>query len=527
MMIKRLVIRDCIGIEELTLSPKKVNIISGGNERGKTSILETIEKGLFNVKRRAKFVRMNADKAYIEIETDDGVSIVRNVKEDDAGLDSGSVKVTKDGVPVRSPETFLKQLFGVTMKGGDSVFNFSPVDFMLKKDTEQTDILLRLLPITVTAKEALAWFGEAPRVNYEKHGLQVLKDLEQWFYDARKEANARVKATGNECIAVAKRLPDNYTLADWTNVNLGQLFSDLRDAEEINRKIVECREALEAYPATIQAVENEWKLEEKTAREQAEKEFVTYHNEIERQKKNLKLTMDHIDSQIAELQKQIHELEKKKVGIQADINNLGGKATDDQKAAINKTLKVQMDNIAKNRKEALARKETEKAKWEAFLEASQPIDIVPLNNKCVEAEEMKAFIPLASEVEALNNRLKAEEATADLYDKRVEAARMKPIELLEQVELPVKGLGINGVGIVTINGLPLSNLSTSKQVTTCLDIAKAISKNNPLKLICVDKLEHLDEKVRKEFLKQISDAQDWQFFVTCVTDGDLKIEAKG
>ena len=51
-MIKRLVIRDCLGIEELTVNPGQTTIISGGNEQGKTSILETIEKALYNTKRR-------------------------------------------------------------------------------------------------------------------------------------------------------------------------------------------------------------------------------------------------------------------------------------------------------------------------------------------------------------------------------------------------------------------------------------------------------------------------------------------
>ena len=97
---------------------------------------------------------------------------------------------------------------------------------------------------------------------------------------------------------------------------------------------------------------------------------------------------------------------------------------------------------------------------------------------------------------------------------------------MSQVELPIKDLGVDGKGMVTIKGLPLSNLSTAQQVRTCLEIAKALAKDSPLKLICVDKLEHLDETVRKEFLAQIEAAQDWQFFVTVVTDGELKVETK-
>ena len=97
---------------------------------------------------------------------------------------------------------------------------------------------------------------------------------------------------------------------------------------------------------------------------------------------------------------------------------------------------------------------------------------------------MKAFIPLAKEVEFIHSRLKTQEAEAAHYDWGVEAARKKPHELLSQVELPIKDLGVDGKGMVTIKGLPLSNLSTAQQVRTCLEIAKALAKDSPLKLIC-------------------------------------------
>ena len=139
---------------------------------------------------------------------------------------------------------------------------------------------------------------------------------------------------------------------------------------------------------------------------------------------------------------------------------------------------------------------------------------------------MKSFIPLAAEVEGLNDRLRQQQDIAQELDDCVETARFKPVELLSKVELPVKGLGIDARGIVTINNLPLSNLSTAQQVKTCLDIARVMAKTSPLKLICVDKAEHLDEDVQREFRKQIEADQEFQYFVTIVTKGDLKVEAK-
>ncbi|RJO64191.1 MAG: hypothetical protein C4540_04745 [Candidatus Omnitrophota bacterium] len=527
-MIKRLVIKDCLGIEELAINPGKVNVISGGNERGKTSILETIEKALYNTKRRARFVRTGADKAYIELETDDGISIRRTVKEDEAGLDEGSVKVTKAGVPVKSPETFLKELFGYQVNKGThrDVFVFNPVDFMQKKDTEQTSILFSLMPIMVTAKQALEWFGEAPKVNYENHGLQVLKALEEWFYDARREANARVKATEDESAAVAKRLPDNYEVEAWEQINLGALFAELNDAQETNRDIVECHNVIEAFPLDVEAIRNKYALQEKEAQENEKTEYEQAKEAIEGDKKDLIVQIDMVDEEIKLLQDRIQKLINEKESLRVKVKALDEISLAERKAALVKVTKERLKTIAERKKEELTRLEVKKKQAEFFLDVHQLIDTAPIKNRCIEAERMKSFIPLAREVGALQDRLKEEEATAEHYDKCVETARLKPHELLATVELPIKDLGVDGRGIVTIKDLPLSNLSTAQQVRICLDIARVLAKDNPLKLICVDKLEHLDETVRAEFLQQIEGDQEFQFFITVVTDGDLQVETK-
>lgn len=518
-MIKRLVIKDCLGIEELALNPGKVNVISGGNEKGKTSILETIEKALFNTKRRAKFVRTGADKAYIELETDDGINIRRTVKEDEAGLDSGSVKVTRDGVPVKAPETYLKELFGITAKGGRDVFAFNPVDFMQKKDTEQTDILLALLPIMVTAAQAMEWFGEAPKVNYEKHGLQVLKALEEWFYEARREANSRVKAVEDECAAVAKRLPDNYQLANWESVNLGQLFEELNCARETNASIEDCKTALAQHSAAVEAINNKYTLKIKESEEKSAEELQGIKNDIDKQ-------LSEITHQIEGINKQMEALQKQRDDLVVKADTLVKVSFEEKETALTQRAKDRIVTIEEQRARELKEQENKKSQAEFYIDVNRTIDLAPIKARCEEAEHMKSFIPLAKEVEGLQARLGVEQKTAERYDKCVETARFKPVELLSTVELPVKDLGIDGRGIVTIKGLPLSNLSTAQQVRVCLDIARVLAKDNPLKLICVDKVEHLDETVRAEFLAQIEADQDYQYFITVVTKGELKVEAR-
>jgi hypothetical protein len=388
---------------------------------------------------------------------------------------------------------------------------------MMKKDTEQTDILLSLLPIFVTPEDAAKWFkGEAPKVNYQKHGLQVLKDLEQWFYDARREANARVKATEDEAVAVAKRIPDNYSLEDWEKISLASLYSELHEAQEVNRQIVGAQKLLEGIPAKEQAINNKYALELKEAEKERDIQLKTLTETFDDKK-------EEITNRIASIDKEIQALEKRKAQLQIELNLM---SISQEVDGLEKELAARAEAIGKAKAKELVQLAQEIKQAKLFLKVNTTIDIVPINNHCVETEQMKAFIPLAKEVESIRARLKTEEAQAAHYDWCVEAARKKPHELLQKVELPIEDLGVGGKGMVTIKGLPLSNLSTAQQVRACLNIARALAKETPLKLICVDKLEHLDETVRREFLKQIEDDTEWQYFITIVTDGALKVEAR-
>ena len=48
-----------------------------------------------------------------------------------------------------------------------------------------------------------------------------------------------------------------------------------------------------------------------------------------------------------------------------------------------------------------------------------------------------------------------------------------------------------------------------------------------MKLICVDKIEHLDATTREEFFRQIEADNEYQYFVTWVTDGEMQIDTIG
>ncbi|MDT8902222.1 hypothetical protein [Anaeroselena agilis] len=516
-MIKRLVIRNALGIKELVVNAGHVNLIRGGNERGKTSILECIEKALYNQQRRAKFVRTGEDQAYLELETDDGLKVERSIPAEG----DPSAKVTIKGHPITTPESYLKELFGVVGKRKGDVFAFNPVDFMAKKDTEQTGILLGMLPISVTAEDAAEWFGpdQIPAVDYSKHGLQVVREMEKWWYDGRHQANSDVRSAEAELDAVRKNLPDNYRLEDWENVQLSAMYDQIRAIENVNSTREKAQLVIDRYDQDVANIKNKYQLQANEAQDFRNFKAQQALGEVNKAKLE-------IEAQLTDINNQIAELEKQRAVLVERWNNLNDTGLQAKTEALDLQLQEALKGIEANKQRELDQQAETKKNAETYLANNPAVDPEPLQFKAKHAEEMKGFIPLAKQVAEIANRLKGYEERATLLDRFVQICRAKPAELLATVELPLEGLGVDENGMVTIKGLPLSNLSTSKQVRVCLDIARAYAKDNPLKLICVDKLEHLDATVKAEFLKQILVDKAFQYFVTEVTDGDLVIETE-
>ena len=524
MRIKRLKFLNCLGIEELAITPGKVTRISGGNEKGKTSILESIEKVLSNTNRREKFVRMGSDKAVIELETDTGLTISRTIKEDQDGNDAGSsVKVMVNGKPVQRPQSFLDELFGITGKKSD-VFAFNPVDFLNRKDKDQTDILLGMIPIEFSLEDATAVFGAETPIGssfaYDRHGLKVIKALEKFFYDARWAANGRVKSTSDEVAAVTKRLPDNYDAPKWDAIKLSSLYDKLRDAQEANQRRKDCAARIAYCPDKVSALDNALHLQENEAIDYASFKLSKVQEDIDQQKGKLLQQIGSIDEKIA-------ELEKQRGLIYAKLEAIDDVAFSEKKLSIDTWLNNKMQDLKAQYDSALSAINQAKVVDEQYMADTQEIDLEPLEFECRYSEEMKTHLSLAKELKGLESLLTAHSEQADRYDSFVQYCRNKPAEMLSKVTLPVEGLGINDEGIVTINNLPIKNLSTSKQVRVCLDIARAYAKNTALKLICVDKMEHLDESARAEFFKQVENDDEFQYFTTLVTEGKLDIEPGG
>ena len=511
MKIKRLEITNCLGIKELQINPGKVNIISGGNEKGKTSILECIEKAVGNTQRRVKFVKDGEDEGTLYVQLDDGVEINRKVT-----IDKSTVKVVQNGSTVKKPETVLKSIVGG--------FNFNPVDFIQKNDKEQTEILLGLIPMRITTTMLQKWFGEVPPVDLTQHAVKVLEYLaEKYFYDKRAIANGKVNECSNEINSIKAQLPDNYNTEYWRNIVIADKWRLVDKAKDTNQAITENQKLIANKDAELQAINNKFDLQIKETDGRLERNKKDARDKADKWEDGIRSEIKGNEDKIKDLETQISELKENNKLLQQKIDNFEQNNVPLKNESLNKEHDISINLINEKRNTEINTLNTKIDAAEKFIKENKVTDVEPLEKAAEEAEKMKGYIPLADNLTSLENALLDKQADAKKLDGYVELARKKPAELLKGIKLPVKGLGINKDMQITIDKLPIKNLSTSRQIKLALDIARATS--GPLHLICVDRFESLDAKQKKIFLEDI-EKDDYQWFITVVTDGDLEVNGE-
>ena len=514
MKINRLEITNCLGIKSFAFNPGRVNLIKGANESNKTSILEIIEKGIKNNSRRVEFVRKGEDQGEIFIELDNGLSIDRKIN---ANGKDPLPKVVKDGFRATAAEGMLKAL-----TGGDQ---FNPVDFLLKKDREQTEIILGLVPMSIEVQECCRWFnGEVPPVNLSRHALVVLKDIEKYYYDKRKEQNLLVSGSEETIKVLFKQLPDNYNPESWREVKVSDIFSEIEKANTLNEQIDKATLKIQEKDINRQAIIDSWVIKTNNAEGVYKQRIADFQQRAQNKKQ------EHLND-LAEIDRQIKALLERKSEIELNMNVIDQKLESliqAEELSKKNTLQdyLQIQNSELTAFDNLIRQH------EDFLTSVQPIDVTPLREKASEVEKMKGYLPIWDSIQVKNKDHAGLVARAAELDKFVKISREKPAELMATAELPIPGLGIDKDGNITIDELPIRNHSTSKIMRMAVQIAKKTC--GELKIICLDRFEALDPVVQDAFFDEIKD-DDYQYFITDISRdydqdgnylGDLRVETR-
>lgn len=513
MKISSIKIKNYLGIEEqdITFNKDKV-FITGGNGRGKTSVLEAIENTVNSTSdRRPKKVTDGKDAAILLLELDDGTEIKRTITTEG----ENKVEVKKDGMKISKPETFLKGIMGG--------FAFNPVDFLQKKDKEQAEILLNLIPFEITPAECEKWFGEIPGINYKQHGLKALNELaEKYFYNKRAVANSEVKQFENQIEAVNRQLPDNYKAEEWESINLSDIYTEVEKKKAKNDKLDRAKKIVEEYAEKVKTVEMKYEILASDTEKEKQAEFKVLDKMVLDRKQVLEKEIDVLKAEIEDYLKLI-EVRKEQIKLkQGRIETYDT----EYKASEEKTIEANYKGkfaLLENKKQTELNElsGTYNAAFN-FAEVNQYEDTSPLMQKACEVEKMKGFIQLYNNMKAHEKNLKSKIETAQKYDSFVDFCRRKPQEILQNMKMPVENLGLDSEGNITINNRPIKNLSTAEQLDTAIDIARATA--GELRIICIDKFETMDEDMQAQFMSR-TENDGFTYIITKVTKGDLRVEA--
>ena len=541
MKIKRLSIKNWIGISELAFGPGKINILSGHKGSGKTAVIEGLEKAFTNRNNRTEVVRHGEDEATLYIETDSGMEIERRIRTGRGDY----LKIRKPGESVPQTESFLRKLINGEI--------FRPLEFIKKSPDEQAKIILNMLEIPWTMDNIKAWFGEIPEdVNYDAHILQILKQIEEAYYKHRESINREIKVLEAQVGGIRNELPPNYDGDYWRSQKVQDYYGKVAEAEEVNRKIADARNLIDGLETRIAAIKSEAEMDKQAKKSRFERQrndirefrqFLNHKIETNRDK------VQQVDQRIQQaedeievlLQRQIQELKEEAIKAKEKHRSLIKKETvvlENQISEYQQSIaakdqellsldQLEEQAIARIDDSAKDRAETENAKAgnaKTILETNKEIDVDPLTKEANEVADMQSYLREYDRMEdIIKVKMAPKQELSQTLSARIVKARELPMELLKVAAVPIPGVTVDGEGRIRIGQTLISDLSEGEQLEMAFRVARA--QCGELKVICVDGINKINEADRKA-IEQEMQTDDYQYFVCSTEDSELRIEIK-
>jgi hypothetical protein len=508
MKITRLRISSYRGIEELDTSiPSAGVIVSGTNDRCKTTVLRAIQAALSGQDIGPQAIKLGAERAEILVDLED-LSVQRVIT---PGGSKVSVERDLGGARAKipSPAKFLRDLLGIS--------SIDPIDLISAKTAEERRTrrakVLAAVPAHVTAEQIQAWTGECVRsIDPNTHGLEVVAQLRQHYYDKRTEANARAKE--------ARRKADEIYRE---TVKLPPIGED-PSTDEILAKYNESVRILDRLEARA-----------KDAAEAEERTRATRERVADLRKHSASIA-----APIASLEPTDEEMEKSKTTVaswRARVNEIEAELNE-AKAALDKAeayaSRVQMVAAecaaAHRRSEELCQQATdlESAISAAVVEPpseqtlqSARENVSEWNAEVARAQQRDANDMLRQRAHDAEQAAKANEGDALHLDGVVRRlTNDAPAEILASAN-GIPGLSVDGDSL-SLDGVDLDGLNGKKQLQFAIDIAKRA--NSRAKILICDGLERIASDQLEEFVRLCTN-DGWQLLCTRVTTGDRVIEA--
>lgn len=576
--IKFLRVNNFLGIDEREVEAAKINIFKGPNGKGKTSVIEAIEKTFTNKNRRSEVIKHGEDESTLFVELDDGLSIDRRIREGKANY----LKVRQDGKGADSTEKFVNSLVNGNI--------FRPLDWVNLSVKEQTESLLSMLQIGWSEEDIINWFGELPdNIEYNKHILLILKDIEQKYYKVREEVNREIKELKARIKSIVDDLPAEYDGEKWKSVDIKEYYARVTEAQNVNKLISQAKSLKDNFNDKVESIKSNGEAERsritlkyKSEREDIQDIISLANGKIEKannfianadhelELKIKELTNDNtskINEADSDYQSSLKDLEKefqerketlKKVHeshIDALKNELITSIESSKKQSVSQLeeqkdlISINQNKISAKNQELIGLDDKEKLESEAvdskieseiekvkatignaakYLEEHEEVDIEPLQAEADEAQKMISYLRDWDRIsEIRDNQLAPKEEYADNLTSKISKARSLPAELLQTANMPIEGISVDEYSRVRINETLIDGLSDGEKLELAMKVAKA--QCGELKVICMDKWESLDKAAQDKLLESMSE-DDYQYFVTEVAQtesNDVEVEKIG
>lgn len=473
-------------IEKLDYTPRAgVNIFAGKNRQGKTDMLRLVKAALKGAD--ATIIKNGTDSAKLMVKLSDGHEIRRSLT-----LKSKRFQVrTPEGDIKASPQAYLDALLG------DCDLSFDPVHFAMLSAKEQKQYILDTFNVGKVTPELLEKhlgdFGNLRAVlDFNQDGLSVLKNAESVLYTERASLN---KAKGQKDALYEQKMASiegfDPAAHEDRSSEVGQRIEDLKSALH------------EAQAAEKQAKSNA------STRDTLAAKMARVRDELE------EIPQGVIDS--------IPEMEKEANEVQAEISKLQARLHE-----LNSKLEIARDG--KKRQEAF--REEIATLEETLLSITVPEvpDIKALTDELAEAHKEYSVVLAENEKAAVYKEAEDVKAEVEKLGEEARALTEKinilrgvlPSEIFNDEGLPFD-LSFDGDHVV-INGARVENMATSEQLELGLQIVQRRNKDAKLKLLCVDKIETLDDDSYKKFW-EFCETEGYQAFATKVLAARMPEEA--
>ena len=435
MKISKLKGKNVYGITETEIIPTNVNIITGVNKLGKTSMLDLIQTTLTNKGIRPRIVRNGELEAEMFIETDTGLSIDRKKRTEK----SDYINVKDNGVNVKSPESYLQTLF--------STQQFNPIrDFIDQKSSEKSKTLLSVCKINFPKERYIQEFGELPsEYDDNSHVLENLERIQSKkskYYLDREETNRIISHKKASRDDLKSTLPENYDADTYRKLDISGLYAEYHKTQEHNKSIDDIKVKVELHKANLASVEGK---------------FQTKVSGINSSYDLLKVNKQ---KSIEDIDEQIKQLELKRMMISTEVNGLDEKKN------------YEISILTNKRDEWIQETNESIAKYEDILSTMEPMDAEPLKIHADNVAKMKEFLRDYDKIVEIDKTIDELSVKSDGLTSKIEHARRLPKILLESAEMPIKGVTVEN-GEILINGLPIECLNEGDSYKIAIEIAKA------------------------------------------------------